>query len=179
MGSADGAAPIPDRQTVTPEGERVDPLPAGVTLRDAVTHVDERGSVCEMFDPRWGWHPDPLVFVYTFTIRPGWAKGWGVHRKHEDRYFLLAGEMEVVFYDERNDSPTKGLVAKVVLSEHRRGLMNIPAGVWHTDRNLGDKDCVVVNFPTIVYDHAAPDKQRLPLDTDAIPYEFPPDVKGW
>jgi dTDP-4-dehydrorhamnose 3,5-epimerase len=175
----DGAVPTPDRQTVTPEGRRIDPLPAGVTLRDAVTHVDERGSVCEMFDPRWGWHPDPLVFVYTFTIRPGWAKGWGVHRRHEDRYFLMAGELEVVFYDERDDSPTSGLVAKIVLSDHRRCLMNIPAGVWHTDRNLGDTDCVVVNFPTIVYDHAAPDKERLPLHTDAIPYEFAPDVKGW
>jgi dTDP-4-dehydrorhamnose 3,5-epimerase len=139
MGPPRGAAPIPDRQTVTPDGERIDPLPEGVTLRDAVTHVDERGSVCEIFDPRWGWHPDPLVFVYTFTIRPGWAKGWGVHRRHEDRYFLLAGEMEVVFYDERDDSPTTGFLAKIVLSEHRRRLMNIPAGVWHTDRNLGDK----------------------------------------
>lgn len=179
MGSPFEATPTPDRQTVTAEGERVDPLPAGVTLRDAVTHVDERGSVCEIFDPRWGWHPDPLVFVYMFTIRPGWTKGWGMHKQHEDRYFLLAGEMEVVFYDDRDESPTKGLVAKIVLSEHRRRLMNIPAGVWHTDRNLGDRDCVVVNLPTIVYDHEAPDKYRLPLDSDAIPYEFPPDVKGW
>lgn len=177
--AADGTAPIRDRQTVTSEGERIDPLPSGVSLRDAVTHVDERGSVCEIFDPRWGWHPDPLVFVYTFTIRPGWAKGWGIHREHEDRYFLLAGELEIVLFDARDDSETTGLVSKIVLAESRRQLMNIPAGVWHAERNLGDRDVVVVNFPTIVYDHSAPDKYRLPLDTDEIPYEFAPDVKGW
>lgn len=172
------AAPIPDKQTVTPQGEQTHILPAGVSFRDVVTHVDERGTVCELFDPRWNWHPDPLVFVYSFTIRPGMIKGWGVHRKHEDRYFILQGEMEVVLYDERADSPTYGLVAKIVMSEYRRRLMNIPAGVWHADRNLGHKDVVVVNFPTIQYDHANPDKYRLPLDTDHIPYKFD-NSRGW
>ena len=28
------------------------------------------------------------------------------------------------------------------------------------------------------YDHANPDKYRLPLDTDQIPYRFE-DVSGW
>ena len=167
-----------DRQTVDSTGERVDALPHGLTIRDATTHVDDRGTVCELFDPRWGWHPDPLVFAYTFTIRPGRIKGWGMHREHEDRYFILSGEMEVVLYDEREDSPTSGLVTSVVMSEHRRGLMNIPAGVWHANRNLGERDVVVVNFPTIPYDHENPDKYRLPLDTDRIPYRFE-DPRGW
>ena len=170
--------PIRDRRTVTPAGEAVAPLPAGVTFHDVPTHLDERGAVVELFDPRWDWCPDPLVFVYSFTIRPGFIKGWGLHKEHEDRYFLLFGEMQVVLYDERPDSPTEGLVAEVVLSEHRRRLMNIPAGIWHADRNLGSTDVVVVNFPTIPYDHSNPDKYRLPLDTDQIPYRFE-GVRGW
>ena len=140
--------------------------------RDAVTHLDERGSVVELFDPRWRWHPDPLVFPYSFTIRPGMIKGWGMHREHEDRYFILSGEMELVLYDEREDSPTRGLVSRIVLSELRRGLINIPAGIWHANHNIGQKDVVVVNFPTIQYDHANPDKYRLPLDTERIPFRF-------
>jgi dTDP-4-dehydrorhamnose 3,5-epimerase len=56
--------------------------------------------------------------------------------------------------------------------------MNIPAGIWHANRNLGSKDVVVVNFPTIPYDHAAPDKYRLSLDTDQIPYKFE-NTAGW
>jgi dTDP-4-dehydrorhamnose 3,5-epimerase len=167
-----------DTATVSPEGERLAPLPEGVTFRDVVTHVDDRGTVCEMYDERWDWHPDPLVFSYMFTIRPGRAKGWGLHKRHEDRYFILAGELEVVLYDEREASSTYGLVATIVLSEHRRRLMNIPAGVWHADRNIGDRDALVVNFPTIPYDHADPDKYRLPLDTDRIPHRWP-DTLGW
>ena len=91
------------------------------------------------------------------------VKGWGMHKKHEDRYFILAGELEVVLYDERPDSATNGQVSTVGLSEYRRRLMNIPAGVWHANRNIGAKDVIVINCPTMPYDHADPDKYRLPL----------------
>jgi dTDP-4-dehydrorhamnose 3,5-epimerase len=172
------AGPVQDVQTVTPDGERLAPVPDGVTFRDVPTHVDDRGTVFEMFDERWDWHPDPLVFAYTFTIRPGKAKGWGMHKRHEDRYCLVFGELEIALYDDRADSPTRGLGTSVFLSHHRRRLMNIPAGVWHADRNVGETDAVIVNFPTIPYDHTDPDKYRLPLDTDQIPYRFADD-KGW
>jgi len=46
-------------------------FPAGVSFYDLPIQIDERGSVRELFDLRWNWHPDPLVFVYCFTIRAG------------------------------------------------------------------------------------------------------------
>ena len=160
--------PIPDMQTVTAEGEQLGSLPHGMTVRDVITHTDDRGTVLEVFDPRWGWHEEPLVFSYVFTIRPGVIKGWGLHEHHEDRYALLFGEMELVCYDAREDSPTYGEISKLVLSEHRRRLVNVPAGVWHADRNIGSRDVVVVNFPTIQYDRRrtgqAPPAARLAGD---------------
>ena len=164
---------------MTPSGERVAPLPDGVLLRDLVTQTDERGTVCELYDLRWGVNPDPLVFAYTFTIRPGAAKGWGVHRMHEDRYAFLSGELELVLYDERDDVPTAGLVARLFLSDRRRQLLVIPRGVWHAERNVGSEDAVVINFPTIPYDHASPDKFRLPLDTTELPVDLGPGWHGW
>lgn len=167
-----------DRATVSPDGEPLAALPEGVTFRDAPVHVDARGMIIEGFDPRWDWHPEPFAYAYVFTVRPGKIKGWGLHQRHEDRYLILYGDMEVVMYDEREDSPTRGLVASAVLSESRRRLMNIPPGIWHANRNIGDSDVVVVNFPTTPYEHDNPDKFRLPLDTDRIPYTWP-DPKGW
>lgn len=105
-------------------------------------------------------------------------KGWGLHKLHEDRYLLIFGEIEVVLYDERPDSPTTGLVSTVYLSEYNRRLMNIPSGVWHASRNVGQKDAIIVNFPTKCYDHSNPDKYRLPIDTDRIPYKFE-NPRGW
>jgi dTDP-4-dehydrorhamnose 3,5-epimerase len=169
---------VQDKQTVRPDGVPVQQLPDGVSIRELPTQVDDRGWIVEMYDLRWDWHPKPLVYSYAFTIRPGMIKGWGMHKLHEDRYFILFGHLEIVLYDSRPDSPTSDLVSKVILSEYNRRLMNIPAGIWHANRNIGDEDVVVVNFPTLPYDHANPDKYRLPLDTDQIPYTFE-DLGGW
>ena len=170
--------PTRDKATVDAAGQPLSALPDGVRFHRVPTHLDERGSVCELFDLRWDWHPDPIVFVYSFTIRPGKIKGWGLHKLHEDRYFVLSGEMEVVLYDARPDATTSGTVYRVVLSHYDRRIMNIPAGVWHASRNLGQTDVVVVNFPTIPYDHSNPDKYRLPLDTEEIPFKFE-NGSGW
>ncbi|TLD69884.1 hypothetical protein FEM03_15850 [Phragmitibacter flavus] len=144
----------------------------GVRIRDLVVHTDDRGTVSEIFDPRWNWHPEPMVFCYYYTIRPGWTKGWGMHKIHEDRYCLMQGEMKIVLYDPRPESSTFGQFSEIYLSHQRRQLFSIPAGVWHADENIGPNDVLVVNFPTIQYDHSSPDKYRLPLDTDLIPYKF-------
>jgi dTDP-4-dehydrorhamnose 3,5-epimerase len=172
------AAARRDDQMATPDGQPVRRLTQGVRIRQLPTHIDRRGSVCELFDPRWSWHPDPLVFAYFFTIRPGVVKGWNLHREHEDRYALLQGEMELVLYDPRSDSSTAGEVCRIVLSAHQRCLINVPRNVWHADHNIGTTDVVVVNFPTTPYDHANPDKYRLPLDTELIPYSFGNAVGG-
>ena len=168
-----------DVQTVTPDGHRLAQLPEGTVLRDLVTHTDERGTVCELYDPRWGVNPDDLVFAYMFTIRPGAAKGWGIHHEHEDRHAFLGGELELVFYDAREDSVTAGLESRLFLSALHRQLVVIPRGVWHAERNVGATDVQVVNFPTIQYDHSNPDKYRLPLDTDELPVDLGPGWSGW
>jgi dTDP-4-dehydrorhamnose 3,5-epimerase len=166
------AAARRDPQLARADGRPLHPLTEGVSIREQTTHADERGTVMELFDPRWNWHPDPLVFAYCFTIRPGMVKGWNLHLEHEDRYVILQGEMELVLFDPRPDSSTSGEICRIALSEYNRRLVNVPKGVWHADHNIGTKDVVVVNFPTTQYDHANPDKYRLPIDTDLIPYRF-------
>jgi dTDP-4-dehydrorhamnose 3,5-epimerase len=167
-----------DTATVSSKGEPIRRLTHGVSLRRLVTHTDYRGSLTELYDTRWDFHPDPLVSSYIFTIRPGVVKGWNLHQTHEDRYVLLQGEMELVLYDPRPDSPTCGEVCTIVLSEYERCIVNIPINVWHADRNIGSRETVVMNFPTVPYDHMNPDKLRLPLDSSLIPHQFPENVIG-
>ena len=167
-----------DVQTVTPEGEPVTPLIDGVVIRPQPTQTDGRGTLCEILDLRWGVTDDGIVSVYQFTIRPGKAKGWHIHRLHDDRIFVSRGELKVVLYDDRDDSPTRGLVNEIHRSELRRDLMVIPRGVFHAHVNIGQTDAVLVSMPTRAYDHADPDVYRLPLDTDLIPYRFEEKL-GW
>jgi dTDP-4-dehydrorhamnose 3,5-epimerase len=170
--------PQKDQQTITPQGDSIAPMIEGVTFRELVTQIDERGSGVELFDPRWGWHAAPLAYAYIFTIRPGFTKGWSMHQHNEDRLLVYSGEMEIVLYDERTESTTFGLVSRIVLTEYDRRIMNIPPGVWHALHNIGSKDVMVVNFPTDLYDHTEPDKYRLPLNNDRIPFKFD-NPRGW
>jgi dTDP-4-dehydrorhamnose 3,5-epimerase len=153
-------------------------LLAGVTEHRASTHVDDRGSLVEMIDPRWDSVTSPLTYAYSWTVRPGHAKGWAIHRGHDDRYFLVSGEVEVVLFDVRRDSATYGVVSVVPMSHYERGLVTIPRLVWHATRNVGSTEAVMVNFPTELYDHDNPEKYRLPLNNPLIPYSFG-DTPGW
>lgn len=170
--------PTKDGQTVAPDGKLIMRLIEGVRIRYATTIPDERGMICEIFNPSWDFDDSPIVFVYQFTVRPHKIKGWGVHYEHEDRYFVSQGSLKVVLYDGREESPTFGLINEFALTEHNRAMLRIPRGVYHADQNVGQNDALVINLPTITYNHASPDKYRLPLDTDKIPYNFD-ERPGW
>jgi dTDP-4-dehydrorhamnose 3,5-epimerase len=85
---------------------------------------------------------------------------------------MISGAMRWGLYDDRPGSPTQGLVNDLVLSDRAPALLIIPRGVWHAVQNVGTADAIFLNMPTQPYDHAAPDKVRLPLRTPRIPFAF-------
>ncbi len=161
-----------DAQTVTQEGELVQELLDGVRIRAATTQLDERGSVCEIYSPDWDFTDEPVVWIYQATIRPGQIKGWVLHLEQDDRLFFSTGDVKVVLYDARPDSPTFGRLNVHTFGEAHRALLRIPAGVYHALQNVGREDALFVNLPTKPYRHEDPDKYRLPLDTPEIPYRL-------
>jgi dTDP-4-dehydrorhamnose 3,5-epimerase len=169
-GPAGSSAPTKRPQSVTPEGRLVAPHIDGVRIRPAITHPDRRGSVCEIMSESWD--DQPIVHVYEIGIRPGVIKGWVKHDHQDDRLFMAFGSLRVVLFDDREDSATRGLVTEHCFDEHSRALVTIPAGVWHAVENVGVTDARMINCPTRAYDHEAPDKWDLPLDTELIPFSF-------
>ena len=57
------AAAAQDQRTVDDQRRSTAPLLEGMSFHDSIRHDDDRGSVTEIFDPRWGWHGDPLVLT--------------------------------------------------------------------------------------------------------------------
>jgi dTDP-4-dehydrorhamnose 3,5-epimerase len=160
-----------DVQTVTPTGRSTVPTIDGVVVHTPPTHVDHRGWVFEVhnLDPALG--DEPVVWVYADMVRPGQFKGWARHEQKVDRYTLLTGELLVLLYDSRPDSPTNGLTQCVVLSPSGARQARIPVGVWHLVSNIGTVDTHFVNLPTEPYHHEAPDRILLPWDTDELPVD--------
>jgi dTDP-4-dehydrorhamnose 3,5-epimerase len=159
---------IPDAPMVAGAGPMID----GVVVERLSPRVDHRGSLTEVIDfgrPFWS---EPIVWSYLFTIRPGRIKGWGVHECQADRYFVVAGDLRVVLYDDRPDSPSRGRFHQEFFTDESRGLVRIPPGVWHADQNWGGQDAMVLNFPTRPYDHANRDKRRIDPHSGEIPFDW-------
>jgi dTDP-4-dehydrorhamnose 3,5-epimerase len=166
-----------DRATVTEHSERVETLIQGVVVRRATTHVDERGELSEMYNAAWeGIDPAAVKYVYTAMVRPGRVKGWVYHKLQSDRIYSISGHLKYVIWDTRKGSPTHGMINEVFISERNRGLLVIPPLVVHAVQNIGDVDAVFVNMPTMPYNHANPDKYRVPFKS--VPYSFDKGI-GW
>lgn len=120
-------------------------------------------------------HPfwtEPIVYSYALTIAPGRIKGWGMHKLQADRYFVAGGDVRIVLYDGRTESPTFGRFAQFYCGERTPSLLRIPPGVWHADQSIGDRDALIVNFPTRPYDRAEPDKYRIDPHSGEIDFDW-------
>jgi dTDP-4-dehydrorhamnose 3,5-epimerase len=170
--------PKKDMQTARPDGTRVGPVIHDVVIRRLNPIEDERGEINEIYRSEWGVHDKPLVYAYQTMVRPGKFKGWVLHQKQDDRLYHMLGTLQWALFDERPDSPSHGTVQTFVVSERSRALFVIPQGVWHAVKNIGLTDAYFINLPTRAYSHEDPDKYRLPLPNERIPFAFD-DKPGW
>ena len=175
---AEEIQPVKDKQTVNAKGESVAKRIEGVAMRLLRPIEDKRGEIVEVFRPAWNFHPDPLVYVYQISIRPGAIKGWVMHKLQDDRVFISSGVMRWALFDNRPESPTYKLLNIFTFSERNRHLFVIPRGVFHAVQNIGQTEAVFVNLPTRAYNHEDPDKFRMPIKNDLIPFSFD-DGRGW
>jgi dTDP-4-dehydrorhamnose 3,5-epimerase len=162
----------PDAPSFDQDGAPLAPAIDGVAVQRLSANVDHRGSLTEVIDRSWPFWGEPIVYAYLFTIRPGRIKGWGMHKRQTDRYFVLSGDVRVVLFDDRPRSSTRGNFCQLFFTDAARGLVRIPAGVWHADQNFGSREALVMNFPTRPYNRAQPDKHRVDPHSNAIPFDW-------
>ena len=143
----------------------------GVEVKQLVTNADDRGSLTELLrrdDPIF----DGFGQCYVSVSYPGVIRGWHYHKKQTDYFTCVVGMIKVPLYDMRPDSPTHGMLNQFFMGEDNRIVVKIPVGVLHGFKNVGDKPCYLINFPTEPYDPADPDEYRIPYDSPDIPYSW-------
>lgn len=141
----------------------------GVTLTPLRQIGDDRGKVMHML------RRDSPVFVdfgeiYFSTVHPGIVKGWHIHKRMVLNYAVPHGEVRVVLYDQRPESPTRGQVQEAVLSPEHYALLTIPPGVWSGFQGLGSETAILANCASLPHD---PDEiDRLDPTDPSIPYDW-------
>lgn len=143
----------------------------GVSIKKLKVISDERGNLMEIL------RADDDQFskfgqVYITTAYPGVVKAWHFHRLQDDNMTVLQGMVKIVLYDERETSPTKGLVNEFFMGINNRVLIHIPKKVWHGFKCISDTEAMIVNIVTESYNYEKPDEYRKPPHDLAIPYDW-------
>jgi dTDP-4-dehydrorhamnose 3,5-epimerase len=143
----------------------------GVKVKQLRVIPDERGRLMEILRAD---DPEFIKFgqVYMTTVRPGVVKAWHYHKKQTDSMTVVSGMAKIVLYDARDGSATHGEVNEFFVGEHNPILVQIPHGVLHGMKGVGEREAIIVNTVTEPYNRTSPDELRLdPRDND-IPYDW-------
>lgn len=130
---------------------------------------DERGAILHML------REDDEVFerfgeIYFSLVYPGVVKGWHVHKRMSLNYAVPVGMVKLVCYDDREGSPTRGVVQELHVGELNYSLVTIPPGVWNGFKGEGPRPALVANCATLAHD---PEEiERLDPFSSAIPYDW-------
>lgn len=117
-------------------------LPAGVQLHPLETHVDDRGTMAEVFRDEWINGVVPVQWNF-FRSAAGALRGVHVHVLHDDVALVLDGRATLGLRDAREASPTFGLTVAVELRGSDRTSVVIPHGVLHGFLFLEDTSLLV------------------------------------
>ncbi len=137
---------------------------------------DDRGRLMEIL------RSDEKMFqnfgqVYMTTAYPGIVKAWHYHKKQDDFFTCISGTMQLALYDAREGSTTHKEVNGFIINLENPILVRIPKGVYHGFKCVGNKEAVVINVPTLAYNHTEPDEYRVDAFTNDIPYDWKKEYK--
>ena len=143
----------------------------GVRTKALKVIPDERGRLMEIL------RADDDLFlkfgqVYITTTYPQVVKAWHYHKVQTDHLCAIQGMIKLVLYDPRENSPTKGEMNEFFIGIHNPLLVQVPKGIYHGWKCISEEEAVIINIPTEVYVHGAPDEYRLAPHGKDVPYDW-------
>ena len=109
----------------------------------------------------------------TMTVAyPGTIKGFHVHQKQDDLWFVATGKVLIVLHDLRPDSPTYKQTDTMYAGEDDYKLVSIPTNVAHGYKVLSEKPAILFYHTTEPYDPSKPDEKRIPYNDPEIGFDW-------
>ncbi len=143
----------------------------GVSIKKLVSYFDDRGFFTEVLKEGEDTYHAVKQTSYSETY-PGVIKAFHWHKKQWDIWYIVKGQAQVVLYDLREDSPTKGETQVIYTGAANRMLVAIPPGVAHGYRVIGNETLGVFYHTTEAYDPKNPDEERIAFDDPKIGFDW-------
>ena len=96
--------------------------------------------------------------IYVTTAYPEKIKGFHWHKKKVDIFYVITGIAKLVLIDDRENSPTKGILNEFIMGEEGENiLVRVPPYVKHAFKNIGKNIVYILNYMNPSYDPNNPD----------------------
>lgn len=142
-----------------------------VYVKKITKHCDDRGFFAEVFASDDPFFSQIKQTSYTETY-PGVIKAFHYHKKQDDVWFVTKGMAQIVLYDLRESSETKGETQVIYAGENNYVLIYIPKGVAHGYRVLGKEKVCLFYHTTERYNVKEPDEHRIQFDSKEINFDW-------
>ncbi len=146
----------------------------GVIVTKLKQIFDERGKVMHMLrnDQNIFSKFGEIYFSYTY---PNVVKAWHFHKEMTLNYAVLFGQIKLVLYDDRKDSPTKGNLMELYSSPENYNLITVPPKIWNGFKTVGSKPAMLANCSDIPHDDS--EVLRKDFKDSSIPYNWNIKIK--
>jgi dTDP-4-dehydrorhamnose 3,5-epimerase len=142
----------------------------GVVVQPLKEIVDNRGSILHML------RSDDTIFekfgeIYFSETNPRITKAWKQHKKQTQNIAVPAGKIQLVIYDDRPESSTRGNIAEYTIGRpnHYR-LIRIPPMLWYGFQPLENQPALIANC--VDQSHDPLEVETISADSDQIPYQW-------
>jgi len=129
--------------------------------------IDSRGKIMHMLRTD---SPNFKSFgeIYFSTVNPKIIKAWHLHKEATLNYVCIRGEVELVLFDDREQSRTKGKYQKLILSPDNYFLVTIPPYIWNGFKGTYQEESIIANC----LDQAHDENEMVRKDPEDSYFEY-------
>jgi len=142
-----------------------------VKIKSIKRFADDRGYLAEIIKEGEETFCEVKQTSYTVAY-PNVIKAFHWHKKQSDVWFPVSGNLQVVLYDMREDSPTYQETQVIYAGEDNPQLIMIPPQVAHGYRVLGEKPAGLFYHTSEVYDPKNLDEERIEYNDPKIGFDW-------
>ena len=143
----------------------------GVQIKKLVKHSDDRGFFMEVLKDDDPFFKDIKQTSYSETY-PGVIRAFHYHKKQEDFFFIAKGNAQIVLYDLRKNSKTRGKTQVIFAGEDNPIVVRIPIMVAHGYKALGNKTVGLFYHTSKSYNPNNLDEYTLPYNSKKINFDW-------
>lgn len=144
---------------ITLENSNKQRLIEGVYIKPLKVNSDQSGILVESLRTDWNdvcSAEKPFAMQYYSVTKSGIARDEALWHYHpggqQDRFIVVAGSIVTAVADDREESPTKGLLNLFLMKSESPYLLVIPKRSLHGFMVVSEAYAILLNFPTRLYD---------------------------